>query len=221
MKNWQEFIKKTKPIGLKENQENKFSAKLYIEIDRIDNLIKVITEARLHKIPFFIVGAGSWIETPNEEINGLIIKNNCRRFDLLGIKGKIKEQQVGIESKIVYAESGAIFNQITRFTIEEGLGGLEYQLGLPGTVGGAVYTNARYTPKKIYVIDSIEKIRIINEQNEIQEVNKNYFTSHPFAEFSPAKDVILTVVFRLSTGDKKTLWERGNEAVAYRIEKYE
>ncbi len=218
MNNWQEFIEKIKPFGLHEGQEGKFSAKLYIEIDKIDNLIKVVTEARIHKIPFFIIGTGSRTKTPNDEINGLLIKNNCRRFDLFGIKGKIREQQVGIEHKFVYAESGTIFNQLTRFTIEEGLSGLEYQLGLPGTVGGAICTNARYTPKNIYVIDSIEKIKIINEQNEIQEVAADYFISHSSTKFSPTKAVILSVVFQLAPFDKKILWERGNEAVAYRTE---
>ena len=215
MNNWQEFIEKIKPIIIRQNDP---AAKLYTEIDRIDNLIKVVSEARIHKIPFFIIGTGSWTKIPDGEINGLVIKNNCRRFDLFGIKGKIKEQQVGIDHKFVYAESGAIFNQLTRFTIEEGLSGLEYQLGLPGTVGGAIYTNARYTPKNIYVNDSVQKITIINKQNEIQEVGSDYFISRSNTKFSPAKDVILSVIFQLVPGDKKILWERGNEAVTYRTE---
>ena len=206
MNNWQEFIEKIKPNIIKQNDA---IAEFTAEIDKIDNLIKVVTEARLHKIPIFIIGSGSWTEIPDGEINGLVIKNKCRRFNRFEMKGKI----------VVYAESGTIFNQLTRFTIEEGLSGLEYQLGLPGTVGGAIFTNARYTPKSIYVNDSVEKIKIINEQNEIQEVGSDYFTSHDFTKFSPANTVILSAIFRLAPFDKKILWERGNEAVKYRTEK--
>jgi UDP-N-acetylmuramate dehydrogenase len=209
MNNWQEFIEKIKPNIIKE--ANNATAKLYTEIDKIDNLIKVVTQARLHKIPIFIIGSGSWAEIPDGEINGLVIKNNCRKFDLFEMQGKI----------IVYSESGTLFNQLTRFTIEEGLKGLEYQLGLPGTVGGAIYTNARYTPKRKYVNDIIEKIKIINEQNEIQEVAGDYFISRASSEFSPANAIILSAIFQLARGDKKILWERGDEAVAYRKKKYE
>jgi UDP-N-acetylmuramate dehydrogenase len=226
MTNWQEFIdiigqnriKQNELISLQTNKKSSAFAKLYIEVERIDDLIKIVTEAKIHKIPTFIIGTGSWAKIPEGEINGLIIKNNCRRFDLFGIKGKIKEQHVGIDQKLVYAESGTNINQLVRFTIEEGLSGLEYQLGLPGTVGGAIYINARYSPKNIYVNDIIKKIKILNKKSEIQEVDSDYFISRSGTEFSEVGDIILSAIFRLIPEDRKLLWDRGNEAAAYRNE---
>lgn len=214
MDNWQEFIEIIGKNRLKTNN----LAKLYLEVERVDDLIKIVKEARIHKIPVFIIGTGSHASIPQTQINGLMIKNNCHRFDVFGIKGKIKKDNLGIERVSVYAESGTNINQLVRFTIEEGLSGLEYHLGIPGTIGGAIYTNARYTPKNIYLNDAIEKIRILNREGDIQEVKGDYFSARDHNQFQQADTVILSAVFRMHPGDKKLLWERGNESAAYRNE---
>lgn len=209
---WQEFIGTIGRSRLKENN----LAKLYVEVERIDDLTKLVKEARIHKIPVFIIATGSHAAIPQTQINGLLIKNNCHKFDVFGMKGKIKEKNLGIEKVSVYAESGTNINQLVRFTIEKGLSGLEYHLGMPGTVGGAIYTNARYTPKNIYINDAVEKISILNKEGEILEVGGDYFSSRDNNQFTQADNVILSVVFSMHPEDKKLLWERGNQAAAYR-----
>lgn len=214
MDNWQEFINK---IG-----NNRFKstdlAKLSLEVERIEELIKITKEARNYKIPVYIIGTGSSLPTSQIQINGLLIKNNCHRFDVFGIKGKMNKDRLGIERVSVFAESGTNINQLVRFTIEEGLSGLEYHLGMPGTIGGAIFTNARYTPKNIYLNDAIEKIRILNKEGEILEVGGDHFSSRDGREFTQADTIILSAIFRMHPEDKKLLWERGSQAAAYRNE---
>lgn len=212
MDNWQEFIEK---IGNNRFKPNPL-AKLYLEVERIDDLIKIAKEARIHKIPVFIIGTASSASIPQEQINGLVMKNNCHRFDVFGLKGKMQGERLGIEKVSVYAESGTNINQLVRFTIEQGLSGLEYHLGMPGTIGGAIYTNARYTPKNIYINDAVEKIRILNKEGEILEVRGGGFSARDSNQFREADTIILSAVFRMHPEDKKLLWERGNEAAAYR-----
>ena len=95
---------------------------------------------------FIFLGSGTRVESV-KQIKGLVIKNLCRRFDKASVKGTIRKNEIGVENMQVYAQAGVLMNQLVRYTIEEGLSGLEYQLGLPGTVGGAIYTNAKYKPK--------------------------------------------------------------------------
>ena len=116
-----------------------FSAEMYVEIAAQDVLIRTINAARSLHIPVYILGSGARIEL-EQDVKGLVIKNLCRRFDKASLKGTIKKNEIGVENVQVYAQAGALMNQVVRFTIEEGLSGLEYQLGLPGTVGGAIYT---------------------------------------------------------------------------------
>lgn len=117
----------------------------------------------------------------------------------------------------VYAQAGVLMNQLVRFTIEEGLSGLEYQLGLPGTVGGAIYTNAKYKPKYLPVNKVLQSVTLLSESGEVQTYNGEvpYFV-YTDEDWSESKDVILSVVFKLAPLDKKILWERAQEAVEWR-----
>lgn len=214
MKNWQDFIEQIGQNRLKETQQ----AKLYVEVERLDDLINIAKEAKAHKIPVYIIGTGSWVKTQDKQIEGLLLKNNCRKFEISAMSGKMTEGQMGINYKLVYAESGVILNQLVRFTIEEDLGGLEYYLGLPGTVGGVIYTNTRYAPKNIYINDTVEKIKILNIDGEIEEVGPDYIISRARSDFLPSDTIILSIVFRLIPQDKKLLWERANAAAEYRNE---
>lgn len=221
MINWQGFIDLIGNNRIKETDH----AKLYIEIEQVDDLMNVVKQARNFKIPVYIIGAGTWPHIPIDQINGLLIKNNCRRFDIYAMSGKIKPgmnndlSHVNINQKLIYAQSGTNMNQLVRFSIEEGLGGLEYHLGLPGTVGGAVYTNAKYAPKNMYVNDFIESISILDKDGEMKQVGAGYFIQRSKSNFTEVEDIILSVVFRLKPEDKKILWERANESTEYRNKK--
>ncbi len=192
------------------------SAQMYLEIDAQDVLIRTITAARSLGIPVYILGSGARIDA-KKEISGLVIKNLCRRFDKASVKGTIRKSEIGVENMQVYAQAGVLMNQLVRFTIEEGLSGLEYQLGMPGTVGGAIFTNAKYKPKYLMVNKVLQSVTLLSEKGEVQTYNGEvpYFV-YTDEEWTESKDVILSVVFKLTPADKKMLWERAEEAVKYR-----
>ncbi len=179
----------------------------FLEVDKIEDLVKAILAARELGIPVAVLGSGSYLSLPDESIVGLVIKNSSRRFDKMSMRGKIQDQEIGVSEVLVQADSGALMNQLVRFTIEEGLSGLEYQLGLPGTVGGAIYTNAKY--KKHFVRDCLQAVRVLTDDGNIemhmQNIDKNL-----------DEGILLSAIFRLTPTDKKDLWERGHEAVEYR-----
>ena len=190
-------------------------AKWYIETDTIDDLVKIVKSARKLGVPVFVLGGGSSFSTLENGIDGLVIKNNCHRFDKMSVRGTIRESQMGVKDVFVYAESGTIMNQLVRFTIDEGLEGLEYQLGLPGTVGGAIYTNAKYKNK--HVRDFLYSLRILDESGNIENYAKElpYFVDLD-EELAETKDIILSSVFKLMPEKTDVLWSRGREASEWR-----
>jgi UDP-N-acetylmuramate dehydrogenase len=179
----------------------------FLEVDKTDDLVKAVLAARELGIPVAVLGSGSYLSLPDETIVGLVIKNNSRRFDKMSMRGTIQDQEIGVSEVLVQAESGTLMNQLVRFTIEEGLCGLEYQLGLPGTVGGAIYTNAKY--KKHFVNDVLSAVRVLTEEGKIEMHMQNI-------ETHLEDGILLSAIFRLLPEDKKILWERGREAVEYR-----
>lgn len=194
-------------------------AEYYIDVDKIEDFVKAVKKARELKIPFFVLGGGSNLIVSDNGIKGLVIKNNCRRFDVMSMIGKVKNKKIDVNKALVYAESGVIMNQLVRFTIEEGLSGLEYQLGLPGTVGGAIYMNSNFPRKGKYVGDCVYKARLLTVDGEIKEVENSYFNfAYDKSVLQESGEIVLSVIFKLEPMDKKILWERGTEALNYRTE---
>lgn len=197
------------------------TAQYYIDVQSTDELIKAVRLAKVLNLPVFVFGGGSNIIVSDKGIKGLIIKNNCRRLELMRVAGKVKkvngEAKIDLEKALVFAESGAIMNQLVRFTIEEGLGGLEYQLGLPGTVGGGVYMNSNFPRKGVYVGDCLFKALLITKSGEIKDVENSYFSfAYDKSILQETGEILLSAVFKLVPTDKKVLWERGLEALKYR-----
>ena len=194
------------------------SAEYYLEVEKIEDLIQAVNLARKLGIAVFVLGGGSNIIVCDEGMKGLVVKNNCRRFEVLGIAGKVREKKVGVDSAQVYAESGVILNQLVRFTIEQGLSGLEYQLGLPGTVGGAVFMNSNFPRKGVYVGDCVYSAKLLSE-GQVKEVQHDYFQfAYDKSILQETQEIVLSVVFTMKAEDRKLLWERGMEALTYRNE---
>lgn len=198
-------------------------AQFYIDISSTDELVEAVNCARKLGLPVFIFGGGSNIIVSDKGFKGLVIKNNCRRFELMKLSGKIKKingkRKVNLEKAMVFAQSGVVMNQLVRFTIEEGLGGLEYQLGLPGTVGGALYMNSNFPKKGAYVGDCVLKALLLTKEGDIKEVDSGYFKfAYDKSILQETGEIVLSVIFKLTPADKKTLWERGMEALNYRTE---
>lgn len=194
-------------------------AQVYIEISNLDDLAKAAKVAYKLKIPVFILGGGSNIIVSDGGVKGLVIKNNCRAFSIINMTGKVRNKKVGVDKALIYAESGVIMNQLVRFTIEQGLSGLEYQLGLPGTVGGAICMNSNFPKKDAFVGDCLYKAKILTRQGEIKEVDRGYFKfAYDKSVLQETGEIVLSVIFKLKPEDKKILWERGMEALNYRTQ---
>lgn len=194
-------------------------AQYYIDIDKTEDLIKAVVTAHTLNIPVTVIGGGSNIIVADHGVKGLVIKNNCRRFDVLSMTGRVKNQKIDVNKALVYAESGVIMNQLVRFTIEKGLSGLEYQLGLPGTVGGAVCMNSNWPKEGAYVGDALCKAKLVTLAGETKEVDHAYFKfAYDSSSIQDTHEIIVSVVFELSPQDSKVLWERGTQALTHRTQ---
>ncbi len=191
-------------------------ADLFYDAKTVDELTTAVTHARKHKIPIFILGGGTNILVGDRGIRGLVIKNSSSRITIVGAKGHMYH---GESQGSVYAEaeSGVPMNKLIRFTIEEGLSGLEMQLGLPGSVGGAVYMNSKWTHPESYVGDVVYQARILTPQGQEKDVPQSYFHfAYDTSTIQKTADFVLTVTFRLTARPTEGLWKTANESMVYR-----
>ena len=83
-------------------------------------------------IPFIIFGGGSNVLVSDAGVRDVVIINRAKEVH-------IDEQA---SPPTVWAGSGANFGSMARKAASQGLGGMEWAAGIPGTVGGAVFGNA-------------------------------------------------------------------------------
>ncbi len=104
-------------------------AEALIEVTSADELKEAVVAARKVAMPFLILGGGSNVLVADAGVRGLAIINKAKRIEFR-------------EGNRVWCESGAVLPTLARECIVHGLGGLEWAIGVPGTVGGAVVGNA-------------------------------------------------------------------------------
>lgn len=103
-------------------------SRIYLEINTIENLIDTVDYLHKLNISIFILGGGSNVLVDN--YSGAVIK-------LGGDFCHIEEID-----DIIEMGSAVQLSKVYKFTLEHSLGGFEESVGIPGTIGGAVYMNA-------------------------------------------------------------------------------
>lgn len=183
-----------------------------------EHLASAVLAAHRLDVPFFVLGGGSNILVGDKGFRGLVIKNAATNVRVKGIKSAKKD---GVTRKVVYveAESGVPVNKLVRFTVDEGLSGVHMHLGLPGTVGGAVYMNSKWMKPEGYIGDAVYQVHLISKDGEEKVVPRSYFHfAYDTSVLQKTKEVVLSVVFELVSSDRDALWKTANESIAYRRE---
>ncbi len=190
--------------------KTKTKAEFYITAETKDDIVKAVRAAIYAKIPFFILGGGSNLAILKDQIPGLVIHNRYLKKEILS------EDDTTVD---LLLSSGYPMSLVVKETIAMGLSGFEYHLGLPGTIGGAIYMNSKWTKPLAYCGDSLAYAIILNQQQEERKVDRDYFKfAYDFSILQHTKEIVLEAVFRLKKEDKKVLQERADTALAYRKE---
>ncbi|MFN3308463.1 MAG: UDP-N-acetylmuramate dehydrogenase [Anaerolineales bacterium] len=110
-------------------------AEFLIEVNSSSTLAQLMPLIWENEIPYTLLGGGSNVLISDEGLVGLVIINRARgrgrvRFDLSG------------HPALVWADAGVNLAHLARQAAAQGLSGLEWASGIPGTLGGAVVNNA-------------------------------------------------------------------------------
>ena len=106
------------------------NAEVYVTPKNAAQIEKAISICKEENIPYLVMGNGSNILVRDGGISGVVIKIGNEFSD------------IKIDGQSVKAQAGATLYTLCAKTLEASLSGLEGLMGIPGTVGGAVYMNA-------------------------------------------------------------------------------
>lgn len=133
--------------------------------------------ARKNHMDILAIGRGSNILFSDRGFHGLVMRMNMRQL------------HYSYESDELWADAGALVSKIVNFGEELGFSGFESFAGLPGTVGGAIYSNAGCYGKQFW--DVVEKIKYFNGNNFQQILTKPEFHFYRWSIFKDFPDWII------------------------------
>jgi UDP-N-acetylmuramate dehydrogenase len=175
------------------------SADVFVDVQKTDDLFALCSFCFQNKIPFVILGGASNIIVPDEGIHKLVIKNSTSDVTLSPTENG---------DVAVYASSGVLTAVLANKTMDQGLSGLEYFVGVPGTIGGAIYNNSHYTAHELIgnIVTSVD-VCTVSGKRETWNVDTLKF-DYDYSVFHTQPDVILSATFRLKKDDVAKIRER-------------
>lgn len=185
------------------------NAPVFFEPENIDSLLVLLSALKSEDVRFFILGGGSNIVFCDDEFDGVVIS-------LLKINriSAVETSKIADGDVLVSAEAGATMASFVNFCTENGFSGAEKFAGLPGTVGGALFMNARCFDLSVselfveaYYID-------LNDYTEQHKIFSSSEWDYKISPFQNSKTLILSATFRLKK-NLKTMEELKSENKKY------
>lgn len=181
--------------------------KSLIECATPDELIQTVQGLKKDNTPFLLIGGGSNLVVSDEGLNTTVI-----RYVSFAPLIERKENEVTVSAS-------TILDDLALFCVEEGLEGLNYTTGIPGTVGGAVVGNAGAWGRQVG--DVLKSALIIDIHGKTKTVGPDYFAfTYRHSHFKDTNEIIVSVTFALTSGDPIALAQERAEIIKKRSEKH-
>ncbi len=174
------------------------AADLFVAPGSLGELMNVLDLVRTRNIPYLVLGNGSNVLFTDRGYHGVVIRVG---------EGM---DRVRIEGQTVFAEPGVSLAKLSRMAAQEGLTGLEFACGIPGSLGGAVFMNAgAYGGEMKDVLLSVSSISAIGMMKDRKAEDCRLSYRHSI--YMEQDEVILGVKLFLKPGLRseieETMWD--------------
>lgn len=182
-------------------------ARYFARVDDLAQLERVIESGLTRDYPLLVLGRGSNLVVSSSGFPGLVI--------FLGEGFSF----IRIEGQMVTAGAAVPLPRLARSTVEAGLSGLEFFVGIPGSVGGAVRQNAgcfgSETSDRLIEAALIDLTTAVTRRSSPDDLELSYRHSN-----LTESDLVLEAVFSLQPGDPEkglreirriTRWRRDHQ----------
>ncbi len=110
-------------------------ADVWVPVYSVIELVGAVRVARMMNQPYLLIGEGANLLVADAGFRGVVIENHAQHVI-------VRWQE---DDAIVLAESGTPLADLARYCTHRGMGGLEWAVDVPGTVGGAPWASSTST----------------------------------------------------------------------------
>lgn len=158
-------------------------------------LQSLLLKAAEAAVPVTLVGNGSNLLVRDKGIRGLVIK----------LGGMLRD--IKVSGNVLTFGSGVSLAQASKKAAELGLSGMEFAVGIPGSIGGAVYMNAgAYDGEMSKVVKSVRVMDAAGEVSELSAGELDFGYRHSALQGSGK--IVTSVTVELAAGDKQAIAEK-------------
>ena len=171
----------------------------YIMPKTIKHLKEVLKYSSENKINISFVGSGSNLLVSDYGYDGIIIS----------LKKTFKNLNI-LRNGTIIAESGVMLGSMVRKATNKGIKGMESLIGVPGTVGGALYMNAGAYNHEIsnYFCSAL----LLNKKGEEKIYQKKDIKfDYRYSSF-PKDEILIEAEFKYPGGDPETILKNKKDA---------
>lgn len=175
-----------------------------------EELASAVVVARKLGIPVFVLGLGANILVGDLGVRGLVVRNVARKVTALS-------------GARVRAESGTVVAELIRQCVAEGWSGLEHYVGIPSTVGGAVWQNLHFlapAPERartMFIAEVVESVELLAPDGTRLTVDADAMAfGYDTSRLHTSGEVALAVTFALTGGDPATMHRVMQENLSWR-----
>lgn len=180
-------------------------AQYLVHVSENDNLISLLNYVSGAGLEYFIIGGGSNLLMSDNSFEGVTIKVQTPKVEM-------------VDANTIVAEAGAQLGALVNLAFKNGLAGLEWAVGIPGTIGGAVRGNAG--AMGLDIAHTVSKVEIWRDGEILEIDNLGCDFGYRESKFKFNKDVVLRAWFTLHAGNKKAIMEKVQSYMKQRTGRY-
>ncbi len=172
------------------------SAQFFIEVTETEKFVELLRFLVGEGIPYYLLGGGSNMLWQDELFEGVVVKVATGRVDFL--PGEVLKVDAGVASTALVMNS-----------IKHKLRGLEWAMGLPGTIGGAVRGNAGAPWKDLIegngdIASLARSVSVFRDGEVIDIPAAECAFAYRDSIFKHSADIVLSAEFQLEPGNPQT-----------------
>ncbi len=185
-------------------------ADLFFEAASADEVAEAVGAARAFEVPIFLLGLGANILVGDRGIRGLVVRNVARHWSVS-------------DHGLLWSETGAVIADLIREMVARGWSGLEHFVGIPSTVGGAIWQNLHFLSpapareRTVFIAEIFRSVEVLELTGTRQTLlHDDMRFGYDTSRLHDGREIALSATFQLTPGAPADMHRTMQENLSWR-----